>query len=205
MRVADRDDERGFYRRFRDGRAAGTSADTDLSTARIVARSSGETDFCRGRGLRLHRHFFYFRFFRRVVGLDVIVENLDEFRDDAVTLQRGEQTSVDVDRSFRLFECTGKRYSDIGVFRFAGAVDDAPHYGEFHLFDARVVRLPSRHLLAEIGLNLLGHFLEKGASGASATGTGGDLRGEAANAHGLQDLLGDAHFLRTISARRRSQ
>ena len=42
---------------------------------------------------------------------------------------------------------------------FAGAVDYASHDGNFHFFDAGVASLPVRHLLAQVSLDLLRHFL----------------------------------------------
>ena len=112
--------------------------------------------------------------------------------------------AVHVDRRFRLFERAGQRDADVGVLRFAGAVDHAAHHRDLHLFDADVVAFPCRHLLAQVGLNLLGHFLEEGAGGAAAAGAGGDLRGEAANAERLQNLLRDADFFGAVAVRARA-
>ena len=136
--------------------------------------------------------------------LDVLIQNRDELGDDLVALQRGEQAAIDVDRGFRFFEGAGQRDADVGVLRFAGAVDHAAHHGDFHFFDARVAVFPDGHLLAQVGLDLLGHFLEEGAGGASAAGAGGDLRGEAANAERLQNLLADADFFGAVAAGRRA-
>ncbi len=47
--------------------------------------------------------FFFLFFPGRVVGLDVVVENLDELGDDLVAFERGEQAAVHVDGGFRLF------------------------------------------------------------------------------------------------------
>ena len=68
------------------------------------------------------------------------------------------------------------------MFRFSGPVDNAAHHGNFHLFDAGVTLLPCWHLFAQVGLDLLGHFLEEGARSASAAGAGRYLRSEAADA-----------------------
>ncbi len=59
-----------------------------------------------------------------------------------------------------------------------------------------------RHLLAQVALDLLGHLLKEGAGGAAAAGTRGDLRGEAANAHRLQNLLRDRDLFGAIAVRR---
>src|SRR5207237_5101460 len=101
------------------------------------------------------------------------------------------QTATNLDGSFWFCKCSPQRNSQIRVLRLAWAVDHTSHDGNFHLFHAGVASLPHRHLLAKIGLNLLGHFLEEGACGASATGTSSDLRAEAADSEGLQNLLRD--------------
>src|ERR1700677_3062933 len=84
--------------------------------------------------------------------------------------------------------------------RFSGAVDHAPHDRDFHLFDAGVMIFPCRHLLAQVGLNLLGHFLEESAGGTAASWAGCDLWSEAADAERLQNLLGNANFFGAIAA-----
>src|SRR5262249_13608668 len=58
-------------------------------------------------------------------------------------------------------------------------------------FDARVGTLPFRHLVAQVGLDLVGHLLEERAGGTAATGAGGHLRSKAADTEGLENLLGD--------------
>ena len=45
--------------------------------------------------------------------------------------------AVDVDRRHGLFERARQRDADVGVLGFAGAVDDAAHHRDLHLFDAR--------------------------------------------------------------------
>ena len=84
----------------------------------------------------------------------------------------------------------------------AGAVDYASHDCDFHFFDAGIAVFPGGHLLAQVGLNLLGHFLEEGAGkcSAAASGAGCDLRGEAANAERLQNLLCDTDFFGAVAA-----
>ena len=79
------------------------------------------------------------------------------------------------------------------------------HDRDFHLFDAGVVSLPNRHLVAQISLNLLGHFLEEGAGGAAASGTSGNLRSKVADAERLQNLLRHTNFFRAIPTRSGSQ
>ncbi len=84
----------------------------------------------------------------------------------------------------------------------ARPVDDATHHRNLHLFHAGVARLPDRHLLAQVALDLLGHLLKEGAGGAAAAGTRRDLRSEAANAHRLQNLLRDQDLFGAIAVRR---
>ena len=50
---------------------------------------------------------------------------------------------------------------------------------------------PDRHLLLEVALDLLGHLLEERGGRPAAARTGRDLRQERAQAHRLEDLLGD--------------
>ena len=86
------------------------------------------------------------------------------------------------------------------MFRFAGAVYHAAHDGHFHFFDTGVASLPDGHLVAQIRLNLLRHFLEESAGGTAASRARGYLGGEAANAEGLQNLLAYADFFGAIAA-----
>src|SRR5580704_13468250 len=86
------------------------------------------------------------------------------------------------------------------MLRFAGTVHYAAHDRDFHLFDAGVVSFPYRHLVTQVGLNLLGHFLEERAGRAAATGTRRHLGREAADAERLQNLLSHTHFFSAISA-----
>src|SRR5580692_5513809 len=130
-------------------------------------------------------YFFPLGLAGRVVRVNVFVENADELRDYAITFESGEQASIHVDRSLWFLECAWQRDADVGVLRFAGAVDHTAHDSQLHFFHANVAAFPGGHLLAQVGLNLLSHFLEEGAGGASAARACGDLRRETANAHGL--------------------
>ena len=82
----------------------------------------------------------------------------------------------------------------------AGAVDDAAHDGELELLDAGVLLLPLGHGFDEVGLDAFGEFLEVGGGGAAAAGAAGDLRHEAADGEGLEDLLGAADFFGAVAA-----
>ena len=140
-----------------------------------------------------------------VAFFDVVVEDGLELFDDAVAFEGGEEFAVDVDGGLGFFEGAGKGDSDVGVLGFAGAVDDASHDGELELFNAGVLLLPLGHGGDEVGLDALGELLEVGAGGAAAAGASGDLRHEAADAEGLEDLLTAADFFAAIAARSRRQ
>jgi hypothetical protein len=45
---------------------------------------------------------------------------------------------------------------------FARTVDDAAHHRDLEVLDARIFLAPHRHVLADIGLDALGEFLEYG-------------------------------------------
>src|SRR5713226_2711382 len=126
---------------------------------------------------------------RRVALLDVVVENLQELGDDGVALERELEGAVHEDGRLGLLEGAGERDADIGMLALAGAIDHAAHHSDLELFHARVLRFPHRHLIAEIGLDLLGHLLEEGRGRAPAAGAGRHLREKAPEPHGLEDLL----------------
>ena len=75
--------------------------------------------------------------------------------------------------------------------RLARAVDDAAHDRDPHLLDARAGLLPLGHPVLEVLLDLLGHLLEERRRRPAAAGAGADLGQERAQAHRLEDLLGD--------------
>src|SRR5258708_29295671 len=137
--------------------------------------------------------------------LEVGVENLDEVGYDLLALECSEQATVHVNGGLRFFGRSRQRNAEAWVLRFAGAIDDAAHYGDFHFFYAGVAFLPDGHLLTQIGLDLLRHLLEERARSTAAAGAGGDLRGEAANAERLQNLLRHADFFGAIASRRGSE
>ena len=76
-------------------------------------------------------------------------------------------------------------------FDLARAVDDAAHDRDAQVLGTRVRLAPDRHLLLEVALDLLGHLLEEGRGRPAAARAGRDLRQERAQAHRLEDLLGD--------------
>src|SRR5579864_3752169 len=89
------------------------------------------------------------------------------------------------------------------MFGFAGPIHHATHHSDFQFFDPRILVFPDRHAGAEIALDLLRHFLEESAGGATATGAGRDLWSEAANSHRLQNLLANKNLFSAIAVRSR--
>ena len=83
---------------------------------------------------------------------------------------------------------------------FAGAIHDAPHHSDVHVFYAGILGLPGRHLLAKIGLYAIGKFLENSRGGAATAGACNDHRCEFAQAHRLQNFLRHYNLFRAIAA-----
>ena len=96
----------------------------------------------------------------------------------------------------------GQADPDVGVLRFARAVDDAAHDRDPEVLGARMRLAPDRHLLLEIALDLLGHLLEEGRGRPATARAGRDLGQERAQAHRLEDLLGDLDL--ALAAARRA-
>jgi hypothetical protein len=71
----------------------------------------------------------------------------------------------------------------------ARTVDDAAHHRHAASPRRRDTRAPDRHLVAQVGLDLVGQFLEEGAGGSAAAGARDDHRRERAQSHRLQDFL----------------
>src|ERR1041385_1410826 len=87
------------------------------------------------------------------------------------------------------------------MFGFAGPIYHATHHSDFEFFHARIFIFPDRHAGTEIALDLLRHLLKESAGSASTTGAGGNLRSEAADPHGLENLLADKNFFCAIAVR----
>src|SRR4029077_4822974 len=104
----------------------------------------------------------------RVPLLDVVVEDLQEVGDDGVALERELERAVHEDRGLGLLGGAGQRDADVGVLGLARPVDHAAHHRDLQLLHAGETILPPRHLVAQVGLDLLGHLLEEGRGGASA-------------------------------------
>src|ERR1700731_2263321 len=131
--------------------------------------------------------------------LDVVVEDLQEVGHDVVALEGELERAVHEDRGLGLLEGAGQRDADVGVLGLAGTVHHAAHHRDLQLLHARVATLPHRHLVAQVGLDLLGHLLEEGRGGASAAGAGGHQRQEAPEPERLEDELGDLHLLGAVA------
>src|SRR5208282_1512121 len=123
---------------------------------------------------------------------DVIDYDLLKIRGNRRAAQRHGFLAVDEDRRRRVFTGAWERNADIGVLGFARSVDDAAHHRNVEALDAGIARLPFRHRVADEVLDAGRQFLEGGAGGAAAAGTGGDQRHEGAQADGLQQFL--RHF-----------
>src|SRR5579862_9410455 len=137
----------------------------------------------------------------RIAALDVVVEDSLELLDEGVAAQRPIQLAIDEDRRDRFLEGARQADPDVGVLALAGAIDDAAHDRDAHLLDAWVAGLPDRHLVLQVGLDLLGHHLEEDRRRPTATRAGADLGQEAAQAHRLEDLLGDFDLELSAGAR----
>src|SRR5271157_1357759 len=124
-----------------------------------------------------------------VVALDVAIEDLLELGYDGVAAEGGGEFAVDVDGGFGLLEGAGEADAQVGVLGFAGTVDDAAHDRYLEFLDAGILLAPLGHGGAQVGLDLLGQFLEIGTGGAAAARATGDLGHEAANSQRLQNLL----------------
>src|SRR6185503_8840783 len=115
---------------------------------------------------------------RRIVGVDVAVQDSEELRDNRVASKGRVQPAVDEDRCHGLLEGSGKRNAQMRVLALAGTVHDASHHGHPELRDTGARVAPHRHLVSQVILDLLRHFLEEGAGGPAAAGTARHLRKE---------------------------
>src|ERR1044071_1797978 len=93
--------------------------------------------------------------YRRISPLDVRLEDVDELVDEPLAAERPVEPAVDEDRGQGILERPGQRDPDVGVLALAGTVDDAAHHRDAHLLDTRPRRLPLRHPVLEMSLDLL--------------------------------------------------
>src|SRR5262249_4397543 len=108
--------------------------------------------------------------------------------------------AVDEYRRRRALAGPGERNADVGVLRFAWAIDDTTHDRDVERLDTGILLLPLRHRCVDEALNVAGKLLERGRGGAPTARAGRDQRHEGAEAHGLQQLLRDLDFERAVAA-----
>src|SRR5271165_6843361 len=101
----------------------------------------------------------------------VIGNDLLEFLGDRVAFEGDGLLSIDLDRGDGYLARARKADADVGHLRFARAVDHTAHRGDAHGLDTGIACTPFRHLRAQVGLDLVGEFLEVGARGPSTAGT----------------------------------
>lgn len=89
---------------------------------------------------------------------DIVVEQFAEGGGELVVgaLEGDGFFAVNIDGATGLLAGAGKADADIGSAGFAGAIDDAAHYGELQFLDAFVLRFPLRHFVANVLLGALG-------------------------------------------------
>src|ERR1019366_870922 len=146
------------------------------------------------------------RLFRRALSpakppLDIILDDVLEFGGDAFAAQGHRLLAVDKHGCRRRLAGARQRDPDVGMFRFAGSVDDTAHHRDSQRFDTGIAGLPKRHLIADIGLNIPRELLKNSRCRAAAAWAGGNQRHESAKPHGLQKLLRHLHFERAVAAR----
>ena len=127
--------------------------------------------------------------------MDVFFDDVVKFFGNIVTAQGERFFAVDEHRRCRRFTRAGQADADVGVLALARPVDDATHDRHFQPFDTGVLFSPNGHLLTQKIVDFLRQFLEGGAGGAAATGTGGDTGHKGAQPQGLQNFGGDQHLL----------
>src|SRR6185503_15367633 len=142
---------------------------------------------------------------RRVSPGDVVLQDVDELRHEAVAAQRAVEAAVDEHRRNRLLERAREADPDVRMLRLTRAIDHAAHHRDAQLLGAGMALAPLRHPFLEIGLDLLGHLLEEGRRGPAAARTGAHLRQERSQPHRLEDLLGDLDLALARGARLRRQ
>src|ERR1043165_5439785 len=86
------------------------------------------------------------------------------------------------------------------MFGFSRAVDNAAHHGHFQRLNSGKFRSPRCHSLAEMILNIAGHFLKDRTGRAAAARTGRDLRSKTSDSETLQHVLTGQHFLSPIAS-----
>src|SRR3546814_14421101 len=86
--------------------------------------------------------------------LHVLLDQFDKRFGDVLTTQGYRFFAIDKDRRGRRFASTRQRDADVGVTRFARAVDHTTHHRQSEIFGTRMATLPTRH--AQIGRECVG-------------------------------------------------
>ena len=127
----------------------------------------------------------------------------EELGDDRVALERRERArrrrtpAPSAPRTCRGARCRCSRACDS-----PGPFTTQPITATFISSTPGCAPRQTRHLLADVGLDVLGHLLEERRRRAPAAGARRHLRREAAEAQRLEDLLRDLHLLGAVAAGR---
>ncbi len=93
---------------------------------------------------------------------DIVFDDFLEFLRNAFAAKGHRLLAVDENRSGGRFARARQGDPDIGVFRFAGPVDDAAHDGDVQSLGARIDFFPCRHFVADQRLDVARQLLENG-------------------------------------------
>src|SRR5262245_21852778 len=131
--------------------------------------------------------------------VDVVDHHLLELGGDGRAAEGHRLLAIDEYRRRRALAGARERNADVGMLALARAVDDAAHHRDVERLDARIAFLPLRHRFVDEALDVARELLERGRGGSTAARAGRDQRHEGAEAHGLQQLLRDLDFQRTVT------
>ncbi|QTK80304.1 hypothetical protein AT6N2_C2742 [Agrobacterium tumefaciens] len=143
--------------------------------------------------------------FRRVFPAKTLFDVIDHQRlkiSGDVGAAQGERLfAIDENRCRWALTGAGQRNADIGVFAFAGAIDDAAHDGDVERLDTGIFLTPGRHVLTNVVLDVLGELLEDSGRGPSTAGTCRNDWNELTETHHLQQFLSHLHLTGTVAIR----
>src|SRR5262249_60479081 len=92
---------------------------------------------------------------------DVVNHHLLEIGRDGRAAQRDRLLAVDEYRRRRALAGPGERNADVGVLRFAWAIDDTTHDRDVERLDTGILLLPLRHRRVDEALNVATNPLER--------------------------------------------
>ena len=139
------------------------------------------------------------------MGSDVVFDDRLELRGDIRPAQRHNLLTIHENRRRRLLAGAWETDANIGMFALARPIDDTAHDRNRHVLHAFIAGAPLVHFRTDVALHLAGEFLKNRTGSAPAPGTRGDQRHKRTQAHNLQKLLRDDHFLSAIASRFRRQ